>query len=596
MRAGVALILLAGALAAQTTDPESKGVIRGTVKDTAGLPVSGIIVSAILGAEPTSQFIANGVSIRSAGKTATSQTDRVGKYAFKDLDPGTYFLRTERDSDSSAYRPVKVDAGQEITLDIVLPAKPTVSGRVVDQNGDPMVRAQVYLLTPEYRAGVLRQVQAGLQFTKEDGTYSFDLGLEPNRRYYFFADYALPRNYPKDLPKVLQDDIKPVAVLTYYPSAIRMDSATPIILQPGEHREKVDIKIPTTPFYCVEGKIQGRADFTIQKTELIGVQMLRWKGSAGEEGKYHFCGLPPGQYRLSADTASTEFTISTSDLQHVDLLADPAHLHLQIDWEDPPGPKLDPANDATLHQFASQLGLGDDAPIDADLRPLAAWAASGNPAPRELVTALAARLGVAPDRAAEKLAAVADHLFPMPLLMDATLTSLTTGVPIRIPASGEIPPGDYSVEFHAFAKTVGYPKELTYNDVRLADGVLRIAPASAGTLHALMARDVSTIAVTAVDPEGKSIPYVTVVLIPESVASVPQLSRDSVHGMTDQNGRYISPPLVPGNYKVLATTQTIRFSVPEDLEKVPMVLFQAKDVEVAPKATAKVAVEPVAIF
>jgi hypothetical protein len=435
-----------------------------------------------------------------------------------------------------------------------------------------------------------------MRVTKEDGTYSFDFGLEANRRYYVLVERALPRNPPKDLPKVLQDDREPIAVSTYYPSAIRMDSATPIILQPGEHREKVDIKIPTTPVYCIEGKIQGRGDFTIQEAELGGTQLSRLKGSAGEEGKYHICGLPPGKYRLSAETASTEFTVSTSDLQHVDLAADPAHLHLQIDWEDPPTSKLDPSSEATLHQFAALLGLSDDAAIDADLRPLAAWAASGNPVPKNLVTALAARLGVAPNDAAGDLAAIADQLFPRPLLMDATLTSPTTGVPIRIPASGEIPPGDYSVEFHAFAKTVGYPKELTYNDVKLADGILRIEPASAGTLHAVMARDVSTIAVTAVDSEGKPIPYVTIVLIPESVASAPQLSRDSVHGMTDQNGRYTSPPLVPGKYKVLATTQTIRWGVPEDLEKVLLVLFQSKDVEVAPKATTQIAVEPVAIF
>jgi hypothetical protein len=47
---------------------------------------------------------------------------------------------------------------------------------------------------------------------------------------------------------------------------------------------------------------------------------------------------------------------------------------------------------------------------------------------------------------------------------------------------------------------------------------------------------------------------------------------------------------------VLATTQSVRWNVPEDLERVLLVLFQAKDVEVAPNGVAQVAVEPIAIY
>jgi protocatechuate 3,4-dioxygenase beta subunit len=112
MRAGVALVFLAGALAAQTTEPAPKGVIRGTVKDTAGFPVSGITVTAILGAEPSLLFVVNGAAMKMAGKSATSLTDPVGKYAFTDLQPGNYFLRTERDSESSAF-PLRPCPGPE---------------------------------------------------------------------------------------------------------------------------------------------------------------------------------------------------------------------------------------------------------------------------------------------------------------------------------------------------------------------------------------------------------------------------------------------------------------------------------------------------
>jgi len=106
----------------------------------------------------------------------------------------------------------------------------------------------------------------------------------------------------------------------------------------------------------------------------------------------------------------------------------------------------------------------------------------------------------------------------------------------------------------------------------------------------------ATIAVTVADTEGKPIPQASVVLIPEGVTSAPDLSRMSVHGMTDQNGSYSSPPLAPGKYRVLAIAQTVRWGVPDDLERVLLVLFQAKAAEAAPKATTQIAVVPVPIY
>jgi hypothetical protein len=48
MRALVTLALLAGALGAQTDEPEPKGAIRGVVKDSFGAAVSGVTVELIV--------------------------------------------------------------------------------------------------------------------------------------------------------------------------------------------------------------------------------------------------------------------------------------------------------------------------------------------------------------------------------------------------------------------------------------------------------------------------------------------------------------------------------------------------------------------
>jgi hypothetical protein len=107
-----------------------------------------------------------------------------------------------------------------------------------------------------------------------------------------------------------------------------MDLATAVILQPGEYRSQVDIKIASAPFFCVDGKIHPSRDFAIQEAGLVGAVSARVRSSSGSEGTYHVCGLAPGQYRLSTENASTEFSVLGSDLQHVDLSADPVQLRL----------------------------------------------------------------------------------------------------------------------------------------------------------------------------------------------------------------------------------------------------------------------------
>jgi hypothetical protein len=111
-----------------------------------------------------------------------------------------------------------------------------------------------------------------------------------------------------------------------------------------------------------------------------------------------------------------------------------------------------------------------------------------------------------------------------------------------------------------------------------------------------MALNLATVSVSVADIEGKPVPNATVMLIPDSLTSLSMLSRISSRGLSDQNGSYTFPPVAPGKYRVLATTQTVRWNAPDDLERVLLALFQAKSIEVAPKASAQVTVEPIVIY
>jgi hypothetical protein len=444
---------------------------------------------------------------------------------------------------------------------------------------------------------------SGPKVTGENGGYSFDSRLESNRRYYVFVDRDPPKEMETATPLDLKDR-EPIVVPTYYPSATRMDMAAPVMLQPGEQRDKVDIKIASAPFYCVDGKIQGSGDFNVQETPLAGTRLVRLRGSSGDEGKYHVCGLPAGAYRIATEHAFTDFAIVNSDVHHVNVSADPAYLRVKTDWDDPSAapqiPKLDEKEDATLSKLATLMGMRE--PVsDDDLKALTMRLAQLDLNDPELQGAISRSQGDGEFQKA--LGSLMGGFLLRHFLVRVSLTgmdgsqssSFNLPVPSDSPLRHEIPSGDYS-EFQTSGKAVAYPKEVTYNDVKLPDGVLRIAPGGGGTLHVVMARDQATIAVSVTDTDGKPVANATVMLVPESVMTAPLLFRMSTRGMTDQNGSYTSPPVPPAKYRVLATTQTVRWGVPEDLEKVLLVLFQAKGVEVAPRATLQVAVEPVPIY
>ena len=519
MRAGIALILAACGVAAQTAEPPLKGSIRGTVQDSAGHPLAGVVVQ-VEGAEPATR--PSGNTLR--GSLVTKATDPAGKYVVAELAPGTYFVRGERIVDPAGYRQVTVDGGQDTVVDFVIPADPVLFGRVLDPSGEPAAGAPVYLLTSEYRAGLLRPVLIGPRKTHSDGTYSFDSGLQARLKYYVLVG----RDVPQDLK-----DREEVEVPTYYPSAVRIDSASPIVLQPGEQRGMVNVKISRSPLYCISGKVQGAGGFQVHSEPLVGTRMVRAVGFV-KDGPYRACGLPPGDYRLTLQNSVTEFTISTSDREHVDLVATLALPRIQIDWDD------SAAKMSANGLFSLRLNL----------------------------------TGV----------------------NGASSISHSSGVPSSTQLLHGISPGDYELGLETFGNTPVYPKEITWNSARLTDNLLRLPPDSDGTLHIVLARDVATIAVSVADAAGKAVPYAAVLLVPDAVTSARQLSHDGVHGTTGPNGTYTSPPLIPGRYRVLATAQTVRWNVPEDLEHVLPVLFQGEYVDAAPKASVQVAVTPVVIF
>jgi protocatechuate 3,4-dioxygenase beta subunit len=168
-----------GAPPAADTHPKGTSSIRGriTAADT-GRPLRRARVT--MTAEPLTTLTT----------PKSTSTNVRGEYELKDLPAGRYQIRVQRSGYLSiAYgqrrstepaRPVDLADGQRIEkMDFALPRMGVVSGRVVDETGEPVAGVTVWTMRQEYFRGRRRFVPAGSGARTDDtGQYRI-LGVAP---------------------------------------------------------------------------------------------------------------------------------------------------------------------------------------------------------------------------------------------------------------------------------------------------------------------------------------------------------------------------------------------------------------------------------
>src|SRR2546425_458379 len=125
------------------------------------------------------------VTLRSDGFSAGAQTvttDASGKFAFKNLPPGRYRVMANRDgyipaeygqrSRGAQGTPITLTTNQAIK-DVVLALTPTgsISGRIYDRYGDPIVNATVQVLKYVYQDGRRILIPINTARTNDLGEY-----------------------------------------------------------------------------------------------------------------------------------------------------------------------------------------------------------------------------------------------------------------------------------------------------------------------------------------------------------------------------------------------------------------------------------------
>jgi len=313
-------VLLASAAFAQSA-PAHAGA--------AAFRITGTVVSSV-GGQPLARATVSIAHSEDRQVFRAVETGRDGSFSFDGLQASKYQIRVRsRGYRSSFYREhagfftgivVGPDAPEaKVVFKMALEA--SITGNIIDEAGDPVRDARVYLFHDAVEYGKRSTHIAGTVTTDDEGTYRLP-HLVPGRYFVvvtaepWYAQHGVVRRTfnpgvmerlsgvsAPESPEQPNPELDVAYPVLYYPGATEPDGAEPIQLHPGEHATAdmalhpvralhVHLNVPGPPEENVNATVQARlfGDYKAQ----IGTNLVRSQGADAE-----LSGTAPGDYTIS---------------------------------------------------------------------------------------------------------------------------------------------------------------------------------------------------------------------------------------------------------------------------------------------------------
>jgi len=296
----------------QTTQPPPvpKGSVVGTVirADTR---------------EPLKKAWVSVHKIEGQGKSTGVLTDASGRFELTDIEPGRYRLSVQRNGYvSQAYgrrgsdQPgtiLSISPGQTVRdIQVAMTTAGVLTGRIYDDDGEPVVNSQVFALSFTYREGRREPLPRGFGQTNDLGEFRI-YGLAPGS-YYVSATFSGWGRPPLAAGRGVAsrgDSADEMGYApTYYPGTNDIGRAIPIELKGGEEMAGLDFSLMAARAVRVRGRILNSAT---GKGEVQAWVMLMPRESKvrsfspsaqtnvnDPEGEFELRGVVPGSYMLIA--------------------------------------------------------------------------------------------------------------------------------------------------------------------------------------------------------------------------------------------------------------------------------------------------------
>jgi hypothetical protein len=296
------LVVSAGPAAAQ---PPARDRAASAATGTAR--ISGRVVSADDG-RPVRAVVVR-ISAAELGEPKSTVTDPDGRYEIAELPAGRFMVTamkagfvTISHGQTRPYemgRPIDIRDGQSVEkIDFALPRGAAITGRVVDEYGEPVAYARVRPMQLRYMNGERRPMMSGSMTMQTPDTGEFRLwGLAP-------GDYLIEADITRGPGTA---DTPSGYLATYYPSAVSVAEAQPVRVEVGETRSGIDIVLAQTRTSRITGTtidsrgqpLRGGFISVIRRSETS--MSMSAGGPVRPDGTFTVTGVTPGTYLLRAN-------------------------------------------------------------------------------------------------------------------------------------------------------------------------------------------------------------------------------------------------------------------------------------------------------
>jgi hypothetical protein len=355
-------VLASAAQVSLTSKLPAPATIEGIVtKDPGSEPVKKAIIELI--AEDQQQ-----------GGNYTAVTGTDGSFRIDDIQPGRYHLFAERtgfvESTSrggrSRGRILTLTPGQELKdIQIRFAAAAIVSGRITDEDGDPLENAEVTVLRRTFSPGHSRLQQVASERTNDLGEYRIP-GLAAGR-------YYLSVNPPPDFKSLLESENSAGSgkssstsnterpstsyQTAYYPGTPDRSQAELIQLHPGDEFP-ANFSLTASPTLTIRGSVtnlppNSSAMIMLQSSDF---NVIFNGAEVHRDGSFVVRDVSPGAYTIVASVENAPVPMI-------------ARQSLQVNSNNIDGVRLVPQTGATIRGRLHWEGKANSGPISLTLHP-----------------------------------------------------------------------------------------------------------------------------------------------------------------------------------------------------------------------------------
>jgi len=288
MTLGLACYAFASAVAisAQVAPARTKASLEGRViSSTTGAPLAKAMVTLDAGND----------------KKYRALSGKDGTFLFEDIEPDDYSITVTRVGYVENELPeMAIEPGEhKKDLQIKLAPQGVISGRVLDEDGDPVPQAQVVCYRSVGVGAKKHVLESSTKGVDGEAKFTFT-DLKPGRYYLLAGD-----GFSQDRERPTGNRAEEALGATYYPNAPDAMAATPLQISAGTEIRNLEIRLRKVRVVRVRGKIanpgEGQPSGVYLKTNPRAQPDVGFRTATIRNGAFEFTAVEPGSYFLETD-------------------------------------------------------------------------------------------------------------------------------------------------------------------------------------------------------------------------------------------------------------------------------------------------------